>query len=99
MHHIFLAGYWAYDAVTMALFKCKHLGFIGIGAMGRPMVGHLANKLPSDTQLHVFDVSEDAVEAVCREFPGRIQKGASARDVAEKSVRESNSSSSTLWFH
>jgi 3-hydroxyisobutyrate dehydrogenase len=97
-----LAGYWTYDAhreVTMAIFKCKNLGFIGLGAMGRPMVGHLAARLPSDTQLHVFDISEDAVEAVCREFPGRIQKGGSARDVAEQSVRESNSNSAALTFH
>ena len=66
----------------------KSLGFIGIGAMGRPIVSNLAAKLPGNTVIYVFDVSMQTMNEVCTEYPGRILKGKSAREVANKSVRE-----------
>lgn len=68
------------------MFEYKNLGFIGIGAMGKPMVGHLAAKLPADCHIHIFDVFEQAVDEACANHPGRVYKGYNARDVAEKSV-------------
>jgi 3-hydroxyisobutyrate dehydrogenase-like beta-hydroxyacid dehydrogenase len=64
----------------------KKLGFIGLGAMGKPMVSHLANKLPSDSRIWVYDVVEKVVDELCAEFPERIIKGANAKDVAQQVV-------------
>jgi 3-hydroxyisobutyrate dehydrogenase len=64
----------------------KTLGFIGLGAMGKPMVIHLANKLPPESRIFVFDVVESVVDEVCSQFPDRVFKGSSARNVAEQVV-------------
>lgn len=64
----------------------KSVGFIGLGAMGAPMVRHLAAKLPDGTPIFVFDVVESAMEEICTQHPGRIFKCSNAKDVAEKSV-------------
>lgn len=66
--------------------KYNNVGFIGLGAMGTPMVGQLAEKLPKDARIHVFDVVETAVDEICSQYPNRVFKGVSAKDVAEKSV-------------
>lgn len=68
-------------------FEYTNLGFIGIGAMGQPMIGHLATKLPAETEIHIYDISDEVVQKVCDAYPGRISKGSSAKDVANKSVR------------
>lgn len=65
----------------------KTLGFIGLGAMGKPMLEHLANKLPKDSCLWVYDVVEQVVDEVCAAFPERVYKGTSAADVAQHTVR------------
>lgn len=70
----------------MRSVKESAIGFIGLGAMGRPMAGHLANKLPAQTRIYVYDVVGSVVDEICREFPGKVLKGTSAKDVAEKSV-------------
>ncbi|KAF2846204.1 3-hydroxyisobutyrate dehydrogenase-like protein [Plenodomus tracheiphilus IPT5] len=62
----------------------ERLGFIGLGAMGRPMLSHLAKKLPPDSRIWVYDVAEQVVDEVCDEFPGRVLKAKSAREVAEQ---------------
>ncbi|KAF2704655.1 hypothetical protein K504DRAFT_472024 [Pleomassaria siparia CBS 279.74] len=62
----------------------KTLGFIGLGAMGKPMLTHLANKLPSESRIYVFDVVESAVDEMCGQFPGRVFKASSAKMVAEQ---------------
>ncbi|KAL1610118.1 hypothetical protein SLS60_001783 [Paraconiothyrium brasiliense] len=64
----------------------KNLGFIGLGAMGKPMLVHLANKLPAESRIHVFDVVEEAMNEVCSQYPDRVFKASSAKDVAQKSV-------------
>ena len=64
----------------------EKLGFIGLGAMGRPMLSHLAKKLPAETHIWVYDVVEKVVDEVCAEFPDRVIKAKSARNVAENAV-------------
>lgn len=64
----------------------KSVGFIGLGAMGAPMVRHLAAKLPDGTPIFVFDVVQGIVDEICAQNPGRIFKSTNAKDVAEKSV-------------
>ena len=71
----------------MASFEYRGVGFIGLGAMGKPMAGNLAKKLPPDSLIHVFDVVQAAVDELCTEFPNRVVKSANAKEVAEKSVR------------
>jgi len=58
--------------------------------MGKPMVGHLATKLPKETQIHIFDVSREAVDQVLSEHPERTKREDSAKAVADKSVRPSH---------
>lgn len=67
-------------------FDFRKLGFIGLGAMGKPMLVHLANKLPKESQIYVFDVLEEAMDEVCKEFPSRVFKSTSAKNVAEQVV-------------
>ena len=62
------------------------LGFIGLGAMGRPMLVHLANKLPEESQIYVFDVAEEAMNEVCTDFPNKVFRSTSAKNVAEQVV-------------
>jgi 3-hydroxyisobutyrate dehydrogenase-like beta-hydroxyacid dehydrogenase len=71
----------------MVSFEYKAVGFIGLGAMGKPMAGHLAKKLPPDTVIYAFDVVQAVVDTLCIEFPKRVIKAANAKEVAEKSVR------------
>jgi 3-hydroxyisobutyrate dehydrogenase len=67
-------------------YDFRRLGFIGLGAMGKPMLTHLANKLPQDSQIWVYDVVEQMVDDACAEFPGRVLKAKSAKDVAQQVV-------------
>jgi 3-hydroxyisobutyrate dehydrogenase-like beta-hydroxyacid dehydrogenase len=62
------------------------MGFVGLGAMGRPMLIHLANKLPAESQIHIFDVVEEVVDELCDQFPERVLKAASSKDVALQAV-------------
>jgi 3-hydroxyisobutyrate dehydrogenase-like beta-hydroxyacid dehydrogenase len=64
----------------------RSVGFIGLGAMGRPMAIHLANKLPAESRIYVFDVVQQVVDELSAQFPGRIIKGSSAKDIAQQSV-------------
>ena len=64
----------------------KTLGFIGLGAMGKPMLEHLANKVPKESRIWVYDVVEDVMDEVCTKFPDRVMKGASAAHVAQHVV-------------
>jgi 3-hydroxyisobutyrate dehydrogenase-like beta-hydroxyacid dehydrogenase len=64
----------------------RKLGFIGLGAMGRPMVSHLARKLPSESRIWVYDVVEKVIDELCAEFPDKVVKGKNAKDVAQQVV-------------
>ena len=72
-----------------AMSECQYktLGFIGLGAMGWPMAGHLADKLPQQTKIYVFDVVGSLMDDLCAKYPKKVSKAKNARDVAEKSVR------------
>ncbi|KAH8712124.1 6-phosphogluconate dehydrogenase [Phaeosphaeriaceae sp. PMI808] len=65
-------------------FSFERLGFIGLGAMGKYMVTHLAKKLPPESRIWVYDVIEKAADDLCAEFPDRIVKGVNAKDVAQQ---------------
>ncbi|KIW42698.1 uncharacterized protein PV06_06220 [Exophiala oligosperma] len=69
----------------MDLSKISGLGFVGLGAMGLPMAGHLAAKLPESIQMFVFDINQASVDQLHSEFPRRIVKCSSAKEVADKS--------------
>ncbi|KAF1937129.1 hypothetical protein EJ02DRAFT_357566 [Clathrospora elynae] len=62
----------------------EKLGFIGLGAMGKPMLSHLARKLPPESRIWVYDVVEQMMDDICAEFPDRVLRGKSAKDVAQK---------------
>ncbi|KAF3007629.1 hypothetical protein E8E13_008342 [Curvularia kusanoi] len=63
----------------------KTVGFIGLGAMGKPMLEHLANKLPATSQIWVYDVVKSIVDEVCAAYPDKLHKATSPADVAEHS--------------
>lgn len=71
----------------MELSKISGLGFVGLGAMGLPMAGHLAAKLPENVQIYVFDINQASVDQLEKEYPRRITKCSGAKEVADKSVR------------
>ena len=50
------------------------------------MLSHLANKLPEESRIWVYDVVEQMVDDACAEFPGRVLKAKSAKDVAQQVV-------------
>jgi 3-hydroxyisobutyrate dehydrogenase len=62
------------------------LGFIGLGAMGKPMAEQLATKLPSTTKIIVYDVIEDAIKELVEKYPGKVIAETSPKNVAENSV-------------
>jgi 3-hydroxyisobutyrate dehydrogenase len=53
--------------------------------MGLPMAGHLAAKLPEDTQIFVFDVVQDLIDKLYEEHPSKVLRCLSAKEVAQKS--------------
>lgn len=67
-------------------FSFNTVGFVGLGAMGRPMLEHLAKKLPGESRLWVYDVVEEVVDEICAAFPDRVYKGTSSADVAQHTV-------------
>ena len=70
----------------MDLSKISGLGFVGLGAMGLPMAGHLASKLPESIQIFVFDINQASVDQLCNDYPMRVLRCSSAKEVADKSV-------------
>lgn len=64
----------------------KCIGFIGLGAMGKPMAVNLAKSLPSGSQIYAHDAVNMPVDELYRSFPDMIVKCTSAREVAESSV-------------
>ena len=65
----------------------SNVGFVGLGAMGMPMAGHLAAKLPDETRIYVFDVVQSLVEKICSNHGGKVSSCSSAKEVADKAVR------------
>jgi hypothetical protein len=92
LDHFFLNSAHNFTMSRTNPLEFKTLGFIGLGAMGKPMLTHLANKLPAESQIFVFDVAEAAVDEIVSQFPNRVFKASSAKNVAEQVVRTSNPS-------
>lgn len=61
------------------------IGFIGLGAMGWYMAGHLAAKLPEATRIYVFDIVQSLVDKLCDQYGNKIVRCSSAKDVASRS--------------
>ena len=80
----------------MDLAQVSGVGFVGLGAMGLPMAGHLATKLSPHIRIYVYDIVQESLDNLQQEYPERVAKGSSARDVAEKSVCRDRHSSSML---
>lgn len=70
----------------VGVLDCNTVGFIGLGAMGAPMVKHLTTKLPGKVKIYIFDIVERITDEICAEYPNKVYKGSSPKDVAEKSV-------------
>ncbi|ETI28867.1 hypothetical protein G647_01319 [Cladophialophora carrionii CBS 160.54] len=69
----------------MDLSKISGLGFVGLGAMGLPMAGHLAAKLPENVHLFVYDINQASMDQLHQDYPNRITKCSGAKEVADKS--------------
>ncbi|KAI1084509.1 NAD binding domain of 6-phosphogluconate dehydrogenase-domain-containing protein [Whalleya microplaca] len=61
------------------------IGFIGLGAMGKPMVVNLVKSLPPRAQVFIYDLVEALVDELVISFPSVIVKSAHAKQVAENS--------------
>ncbi len=76
-----------------------NFGWVGLGAMGYPMVGQLRRKLPKTCVLRVFDIDSETTTRFLEEetkfdaFRGflgaRVEIVNSSREIAEKSVSHS----------
>jgi 3-hydroxyisobutyrate dehydrogenase len=64
----------------------SNVGWIGLGAMGLPMVELLTNRLPAETQIYVFDIVQDLIDKVVAVDGKRVHQCKSAKEVAERSV-------------
>lgn len=71
---------------NMAAFP-KKIGWVGLGIMGMPMALNLLKKTGSDTQLFVYDVVQDSIDALVKEGQGRVNACGSSKEVTDKSVR------------
>ncbi|KAJ5513155.1 hypothetical protein N7463_002707 [Penicillium fimorum] len=65
--------------------KTKAIGFIGLGNMGFWMVTNLANKLPANSKIHVFDIIPALMDDICTKYPERVIGCSGPKDVADKS--------------
>ena len=73
----------------MAAPNFSKVGFIGLGAMGKHMVEHLATKLPDDTRIYIYDVSSPPIEELATRYPNKVIPSTSSKDVAENAVCQS----------
>ena len=81
---------------NMSDFGGKRFGFIGLGAMGKPMVENLVNKLSEVTRISVYDVDENVIDEVHSQYSDRIIKAQSSKKVTEESVRVKSMKSTCL---
>lgn len=66
--------------------KSKAIGFIGLGNMGFWMATNLAQKVPVNSKIHVFDIVPAIVDDICVKYPDRVMGCSYPKDVADKSV-------------
>ncbi|KAJ5955533.1 hypothetical protein N7501_009812 [Penicillium viridicatum] len=67
------------------MMKSKDIGFIGLGNMGYWMATNLAEKVPVNSKIHVFDIIPTLVDDICGKYPDRVMGCSSPKDVADKS--------------
>lgn len=70
----------------MAILQLKAVGFIGLGAMGKWMATHLAEKLPPPAKMYVFDIVPALIDELCANYPQKVVSCSSPKDVGDKSV-------------
>ncbi|PLB36958.1 putative 3-hydroxyisobutyrate dehydrogenase [Aspergillus candidus] len=70
----------------MTALDFSRVGFIGLGAMGKHMVEHLATKLPNDSSVFVYDISSPPIDELVGRYPGKIVRNTSPRNVADNST-------------
>lgn len=73
-------------SMKMATSQFNSIGFIGLGAMGKWMATHLAEKLSSSSKIHVFDIVQALVDELVSEYGDKVVACSSPKDVADKSV-------------
>ncbi|KAJ5817117.1 NAD binding domain of 6-phosphogluconate dehydrogenase-domain-containing protein [Penicillium robsamsonii] len=62
------------------------VGFIGLGAMGKHMVEHLATNLPNESRIFVYDISSAPIDDLVSRYPGKVIRSVSPKDVTENST-------------
>ncbi|KAK4230303.1 6-phosphogluconate dehydrogenase [Podospora fimiseda] len=74
----------------MASTEQTQIGFIGLGAMGKPMATNLAKHFTKTLnpvfKLHIYDIVSAPLDDLYSSFPNLIIKCTSPRDVASKST-------------
>ncbi|KAJ5230074.1 hypothetical protein N7489_010782 [Penicillium chrysogenum] len=67
------------------MMQAKAIGFIGLGNMGFSMATNLAEKLPVNSSVHVFDIIPALVDDICAKYPDRVVACSGPKDVADRS--------------
>lgn len=75
-----------HDNMTEMAEELQRIGFIGLGAMGYPMVQNLVKKLPVSSKIYVFDVIDSALKRIDSESDGKVAICQSAKEVATHAV-------------
>ncbi|PWY88315.1 hypothetical protein BO70DRAFT_420030 [Aspergillus heteromorphus CBS 117.55] len=65
----------------MASADFSKIGFVGLGAMGKPMVERLVAKLPHDAKIHVYDAICTPMEDLGAKYPDKVILCDSPKDV------------------
>ncbi|KAK3388041.1 NAD binding domain of 6-phosphogluconate dehydrogenase-domain-containing protein [Podospora didyma] len=82
-HPTFALSFWPLRmASAREVGLPNSVGFIGLGAMGKPMAINLAKALPAGSQIYIHDIVEAAAEELCTSFPQVIVKCENAKEVA-----------------
>ena len=70
--------------------KDCRVGFIGLGAMGYPMVQNLVKKLSASWKIMIFDIVADALHKIQLEAGEKVVICNSSKEVAEQSVGQAS---------
>ncbi|KAL9110659.1 MAG: hypothetical protein Q9227_004836 [Pyrenula ochraceoflavens] len=60
------------------------IGFIGVGAMGRPMLGHLVERFSPQKHIYIYDVVPSLVQDTCKDNPQAVSPANSPKEIAER---------------
>lgn len=62
------------------------------------MATNLLNKMSSEIQFYVYDISQELVDKFVKDGNGRVHACGSSKEVADKCVRHHSTSSTQLIF-